>query len=58
MKADIQSTRSSVRASANYSGFGLVWHFYGTSAQKRPLVPRVRLNFVCCISSQITLYHA
>jgi hypothetical protein len=28
----------------------LVWFgfFYGTSAQKRPLVPGVRLNFVCC----------
>jgi hypothetical protein len=29
--------------------FGLVWFFNGTSAQKRPLVPRVRLNFVCGI---------
>jgi hypothetical protein len=26
--------------------FGLVWLFNGTSAQKRLLVPRVRLNFV------------
>jgi hypothetical protein len=38
--------------------FGLVWLLYGTSAQVRPLVPGIRLNFVCFILIQITLYHA